>query len=165
MTTPKIQFEEVPFEPLQYRNPIWHNAEHTYIACEVRDPNVVEEVWIEYGAASYDPDPRGLELFNRIVAEGTALAYVPLTNAEKRRRIPELTQKQMRLALLAAGTNSAALDTAIAGLPVASREKAKIIFTHASYFTRLDPSVIVVLHHLNMTNQEIDAFWNQALTL
>jgi hypothetical protein len=52
---------------LQYaKDPIWNNAEGTSILLTVKWEEFNEEM--PFGATSYDPEPWGVDLFNRAVA-------------------------------------------------------------------------------------------------
>lgn len=52
---------------LQYaKDPIWNNAEGTNILLTVKWEEFKEEM--PFGATSYDPEPWGVDLFNRAVA-------------------------------------------------------------------------------------------------
>jgi hypothetical protein len=52
---------------LQYaKDPIWNNAEGTCILLTVKWEEFNEEM--PFGATSYDPEPWGINLFNRAVA-------------------------------------------------------------------------------------------------
>jgi hypothetical protein len=58
-------------------NPVYDNAEGTYITLQVKFAEF-DEV-IPFGATSFDPMPYGVELYNRALAGefGTIAAYVP----------------------------------------------------------------------------------------
>lgn len=52
---------------LQYaKDPAWNNAESTAIILTVKWEEFVEEM--PFGATSYDPEPWGVDLFNRAKA-------------------------------------------------------------------------------------------------
>lgn len=60
---------------LQYaKNPIWNNAESTAILLTVKWEEFNEEM--PFGATSYDPEPWGVDLFNR-AKDGEFGAIVP----------------------------------------------------------------------------------------
>jgi hypothetical protein len=62
---------------LQYaKNPIWNDAEGTAILLTVKWEEFVEEM--PFGATTWDPEPWGVDLFNRAKAGefGTVAPYV-----------------------------------------------------------------------------------------
>jgi len=62
---------------LEYaKDPIWNNAESTSILLTVKWEEFNEEM--PFGATSYDPEPYGVDLFNRAVAGefGVVAPYV-----------------------------------------------------------------------------------------
>jgi len=62
---------------LQYaKDPIWNDAEGTAILLTVKWEEFNEE--LPFGATSYDPEPYGVDLFNRAVANefGEVSPYV-----------------------------------------------------------------------------------------
>lgn len=153
--------EEVPVvEVMEWRNPVYNQV--GTINCEANDP---VHGWLEFTASPDDTEEAGRLVYADIIASGVAVGpYVPPPIEEQRHWMMSLSKLQMRMGLLEHGVDSAKLDETINALPAEEREKASITFNYADWFTRLDPSVIVVLSALGMSDTQIDEFWNKALT-
>jgi len=150
-------------EAYEWSNPAYNHA--GTIDCTINHP---VHGLIPFTASPTDAVEEGVLTYNDIIASGAPItAYVPPTTAQIRAAMDPLTQRQMRLALLAAGTDTSALTALINGIPNANnRELARIIFQHSENYRRLAPSVIVVLgNRLGMTPAQIDTFWAAALLL
>ena len=72
---------------LEYaKDPVWNNSEKTFILLTVKWEEFQEEM--PFGAASYDPEPYGVDLYNRAKAGefGVVAPYVapiePVINFE-----------------------------------------------------------------------------------
>ncbi len=88
--------------------------------------------------------------------------YTPpeATPAELRAQMPPITKRQLRLILVRNGISLTDLDTAI----LAMGDEAIIEWQDASEYRRLHPLLNQVAAHLSLTQEQVDAMWQQALT-
>lgn len=156
-----VEEVQVDLMKLEWRNPVYIHAE--LINCEVNHPRFG---WIPFTANPNDVELHGRMIYADIVSSGVPITpYKPPTVEQLRETMEPLSQKQMRLQLWSQGLGSAKIDEAIASLVAEDQDRAAIIFNHETRFTRLDPSVIVVLGKLGMTDEQMDAFWDAALKI
>jgi hypothetical protein len=91
------------------------------------------------------------------------LPYSPpqtLTPEEMRGQMPPISKRQLRLTLVRNGISLSDLDTAI----LAMGDEAVIEWQDASEYRRLHPLLNQVAAHLSLTQEQVDAMWQQALT-
>lgn len=115
-------------------------------------------------------DPHGLgPVFNGWLAlnpEFPILDYVPPTTEAQRELMPDLTGRQLRLALIGNGITTSQVTTAIGSIPnELDRDKAMVEWEYASSFARLHPLIATVGAALGLTDEQIDAMWLAALSL
>ena len=84
----------------------------------------------------------------------------PLTPEQARHLMPPISKRQLRLTLVRNGISLSDLDTAI----VAMGDEAIIEWQDASEYRRLHPLLNQVAAHLSLTQEQVDAMWQQALT-
>ena len=85
---------------------------------------------------------------------------VPLTPEELRAQMPPISKRQLRLTLSRNGISLSELDAAI----LAMGDEAVIEWQDASEYRRLHPLLNQVAAHLSLTQEQVDAMWQQALT-
>jgi hypothetical protein len=113
---------------------------------------------------------------HRIVVDVTAgtVEQVPLTPQEIAALpppapppMPEITARQLRLALLGLGMKGAQVEAAIAAMPGTEdeREAAMIEWQYASSFRRNHPLVAALGAALGLTAAQIDEAWRAAAAL
>jgi len=78
------EYKNVPY---QYRNPVWADAAHTKIDCEINHPSLG---WIPFTATLDDREPMGRVLYTAIAVAGPApydstkdVAFAALVAAEE----------------------------------------------------------------------------------
>ena len=149
-------------EAYEWRNPVFNHA--GTIDCEI---NHAVYGWIPFTASPNDVLEEGQLTHADIIASGAPITvYTPPTAEEARKSMTPLSQRQMRLGLLAKGITKEDIQSAIVAIvPVDEERRADVEFTYADYFLRTNPSVIQVLKLLNMTDAQIDTFWGQALLI
>lgn len=77
-----------------------------------------------------------------------------------------LTASQVRLGLLANGITTAMVDSAIATIDDAvEREAARIKWEYAATISRNDGLVAAIGASLGLTDEQVDAMWQQALAM
>jgi len=88
------------------------------------------------------------------------------TPEELREQMPPITARQLRLTLRrAAGITPAMVDGIIAGIEdEGEREDALIEWEYASHYERLHPLLAQIADALELTDEAVDALWDQALT-
>lgn len=84
-----------------------------------------------------------------------------------RQKLPALSARQLRLALLGLGLTGAAVEAQIAAMPgtPAEREAALIEWEYATEFRRDHPLVVALGAALGLTEAQIDEAWQGAATL
>ncbi len=113
-----------------------------------------------------DNDPYGFSpALREYIAEHnpTIEPYVPPlepTAEEQRALMPPISKRQLRLTLVRNGISLTDLDTAI----LAMGDEAIIEWQDASEYRRLHPLLNQVAAHLSLTQEQVDAMWQQALT-
>lgn len=78
---------------------------------------------------------------------------------------PDVTPKQLRLALIASGISLESIDTIISSMPEEDRLPAQISWDHAIAFERGNPLVLGVAALLGLNTSQLDDLWALALTL
>lgn len=73
---------------------------------------------------------------------------------------PDLTPRQLRLALLTYGVDLTMITTAINSMPEPSRSYASISWDYAISFERRSPMISGVAAILGLTSEEIDYIWD-----
>ncbi len=84
----------------------------------------------------------------------------PLTPEEQRALMPPISKRQLRLTLVRNGISLSDLDAAI----IAMGDEAVIEWQDASEYRRLHPLLNQVAAHLSLTQEQVDAMWQQALS-
>lgn len=82
------------------------------------------------------------------------------TPEELRAQMPSITKRQLRLTLVRNGISLSDLDSAILSMG----DEAIIEWQDASEYRRLHPLLNQVAAHLSLTQEQVDAMWQQALT-
>lgn len=87
-----------------------------------------------------------------------------LTPDEKRELMPVITKRQLRLTLVRNGISleqvEATIDAMPDGLP---KQEAKIEWDTASEFRRLHPTLLLVAQALSLSEEQVDAMWEEAV--
>lgn len=92
--------------------------------------------------------------------------YTEPTPEEARANLPDLTARQLRLALLGNAITMSQVTTAILDIPdVIDRDKALVEWEYASNFARAHPLIATVGAALGLTDEQIDTMWVAALSL
>ncbi|MGU3575632.1 hypothetical protein ACLBWZ_08865 [Brucellaceae bacterium C25G] len=88
------------------------------------------------------------------------------TSEEERAQMPPLTRRQLRLTLLRSGIPLAHVEACIAAMPEGlEKQEAEIEWADASQFSRLHPTLLLVVDGLNLTAEQVDKMWEYALTV
>ena len=84
-----------------------------------------------------------------------------------RQKLPTLSARQLRLALLGLGLTGAQVEAQIAALPGpdAAREAALIEWEYATTYQRDHPLVVMLGAALSLTEAQIDDAWKEAATI
>ncbi len=125
-----------------------------------------------YDFASYPADTFGdgpvvREALMQWIADGHPVEpYMLPTPEEARAAMPSLTARQIRLALIGAGFSLSQVNAAIEAIPDAmQREAAMVEWEYASSYRRDHPLIGSIAAVLDLTDEQIDAFWATAATL
>ncbi len=79
---------------------------------------------------------------------------------------PELTRRQIRLALLALGVTATMVDAVISQIPDAGqREAAMIYWQDTDKYSRKHPLVVQIAAALSISESQLDTSWNQTILL
>ncbi|EEQ96329.1 Hypothetical protein OINT_1001755 [Brucella intermedia LMG 3301] len=90
-------------------------------------------------------------------------AFEP-TPEEKRELMPVITKRQLRLTLVRNGISLAQVEAAIAAMPEGlPKQEAEIEWADASEFRRLHPTLLLVAQALNLSEEQVDAMWEEAV--
>src|SRR5690625_916068 len=82
-----------------------------------------------------------------------------------RTALPPITARQLRLTLIRAGISLSTVEAAIEAIPdEAARDEARVEWEYASHYERLHPLMAQVASALELTDEAVDALWDQALT-
>lgn len=77
---------------------------------------------------------------------------------------PPVTKRQLRLTLVRNGIPLEAVTAAINAMPDGiAKAEAQIEWEDASYFTRTHPTLLQIAMALNLTENQVDAMWDQAV--
>lgn len=94
------------------------------------------------------------------------LTNLPARTTEELRALMVVTPAQIRLALIAAGIDLTAIDSAFDSIEnVAERQKAKVLWEYATIVERNNPFVTAIGGLLGKTPEDIDAIFSLAKTL
>lgn len=101
-----------------------------------------------------------------ILAGNPVSPYSPPTPEQVRAAMPALSARQLRLGLIANSITLASVQTAIDGIPdVAAREVAQVEWEYATSFDRTHSLIAQIGGALNLSPEQIDAMWQNALLL
>lgn len=76
-----------------------------------------------------------------------------------------ITKRQLRLTLVRKGISLSTVEAAIAAMPEGlSKEEAKIEWADASTFYRTHPTLLQVAGAVGLTETQVDAMWQEAVT-
>lgn len=146
---------------IEVKNPVWANPGHTQIDLLITDTEYGD---IPFTASPHDPESHGVVLFNAAVAGefGTIAEYVPPIEVK---HIPtQVTMRQARLALLYAGLLTP-VNAAIASMPGAEGDAARIEWEFAKDVDRSKPLVAAMATALNLDGAALDALFEAAAAL
>lgn len=150
------------------KNLVWVRPDNSMFNATVQFEELPGED-VVYSAQAGDVEEHGQELWeNGLAGEyGPIAAYVPPPEPspeEKREAMPYLTARQLRLGLLSLGKLSD-VPTAISALPSPEKEQAEIEWQYASEFRRLHPLIVQLIPILGLTDEQVDAVWEQFSTV
>lgn len=87
-----------------------------------------------------------------------------LTPDEKRELMPVITKRQLRLTLVRNGISLAQVEAAIEAMPDGlPKQEAEIEWADASEFRRLHPTLLLVAQALNLSDEQVDVMWEEAV--
>ncbi|UES51182.1 hypothetical protein [Roseibium aggregatum] len=99
-------------------------------------------------------------------AGGVIPTWSPPTQDEIRSNMPPLTARQFRLGLIRSGRTFAQVETAIAAIPDGTeRAEAQIEWEYAASFNRMHPLVVSLSTTLGFSPEEVDALWQNSMSL
>lgn len=79
--------------------------------------------------------------------------------------IPPITKRQLRLTLVRNDIPLATVEAAIASMPDGlQKQEAQIEWADASTFNRNHPTLLLIASALGLTEAQVDAMWEQAVT-
>lgn len=121
-----------------------------------------QEVTIDGGFALRDPRPSEYHVWR----DGEWIDETPEPEPEPELPAPPLTARQLRLGLVLNGFTLAQVEATIEAIEdEQDREVARIEWEYASQFDRAHPLIEQVGAALGLTPEQIDAMWNEAITL
>jgi len=89
----------------------------------------------------------------------------PPTVEETRAAMPSLTARQLRLGLVSNGISPAQVQATLEAMPGgADKDKALIEWEYATTFNRMHPLIATVGAAIGLTDEQIDAMWQGALS-
>jgi hypothetical protein len=110
-----------------------------------------------------DDDPNYLEYVAWIHAGNEAESVI--TRGQAVIKIPDVTPRQIRMALLGVGVTEAMIDSIINSLPSPTKEAAMIAWKYSTAFQRNNALIPIVAQMLNYSSQQLDDLWLYAGTL
>ena len=151
--------------PVEVQSPRWMDAEQTMIDIDVLFEELRPMGHIVFTATANADTDHGRAIWDGCIAGdyGIIANYVPapeLTPEEQRAQMPPISKRQLRLTLVRNGISLSDLDAAI----LAMGDEAVIEWQDASEYRRLHPLLNQVATHLSLTQEQVDAMWQQALT-
>jgi len=121
--------------------------------------------WIEYTADPNDLTDYAAAIHAQALAEGDIGPYVPPSLNEQRALLPVLSPRKFREALIDESINLASVDAAIAAMAEGpEKEKAKVAWEYADYFSRVDPVLQMICVALGLTDEQVDEMWLRAVS-
>lgn len=140
---------------MNVRNPKY--SEHGSVECDVEHPVYG---WIPFHAVAGDPESD--KVLARIAADALPIAAAPPPPPPP---IPtRVTMRQARLAMLGAGLLPQ-VDAAVAAIPGAAGEAARIEWEYAATVERGSALVVGLSAALSLTSEQLDALFAQAAAL
>lgn len=108
-----------------------------------------------------------------VMSDGNYASYIAERQAAmdawsasyERSRIPSVTPRQIRQALILNGVTLADIDAALDNLEEPTKSLAKVAWEYSVEFDRLDPLVIQVAQMLEWSDADMDQLWSFAATL
>lgn len=92
--------------------------------------------------------------------------YVEPTIEDLRAVMPSITARQLRLVLVRSGISLDSVAAAINAMPAGvAEDEARIEWEYATVFNRLHPTLLQISTALALTPEQVDALWEQALTI
>ncbi|MBW6421601.1 hypothetical protein KX729_09130 [Rhizobium sp. XQZ8] len=114
----------------------------------------------------YGANPEIREWLTANSGSYTIEPYVEPTADEIRANMRSITKRQLSLALIRNGFSLAAVSAAIAAMPEGqAKDEAEIEWEYTTDFERLNPTLLNVASALGLTPEQVDAMWEQALTI
>ncbi|MEV5054681.1 hypothetical protein MRBLRH13_000262 [Agrobacterium radiobacter] len=111
---------------------------------------ITDEQWLEL------VDNQGMRQF----LKGRVVEYMP---PEEPVPPPQITKRQLRLALVRNGISLASVEAAIASMPDGlAKEEARIEWEDASFFRRDHPTLLLIASALGLGEEQIDTMWMEA---
>lgn len=149
-------------------NPHWNNSDQTVLTVDVEFVELSEFGPLPFSTSDNSDTIHGQAVWDRVTAGefGSIAAYVPPTAEELRERMFPLTARQLRLTLTRNGISMAQVDAAIAAMPDGQeKEEAGIEWEYATTFERLSPTLLAIAGALDLTPEQVDTLWEQALSV
>lgn len=119
------------------------------------DPKDTNFTWVDI--TSIAPSPGIGWTYNGSTFTNPAPPYTP--------PIPDVSPRQIRLALIASGVSLASIDAAIATLPSPNNSIAQATWDYSLAFERTNPMVAELGAMLGWSSAQLDALWNLAAGL
>jgi len=121
-------------------------------------------VGLEPDARLIPDKPEGDCRFDPALNEWVSNPAFEPTPEEKRELMPVITKRQLRLTLVRNGISLAQVEAAIAAMPEGlPKQEAEIEWADASEFRRLHPTLLLVAQALNLSEEQVDAMWEEAV--
>lgn len=144
----------------------WANAGHTILDADILFEELRSMGHIPFTTMDGADTAHGQEIWDKAIAGdyGIIAIYVlapELTPEEQRALMPPISKRQLRLTLVRNGISISELDVAI----LAMGDEAVIEWQDASEYRRLHPLLNQVAAHLSLTQEQVDAMWQHALTV
>lgn len=155
---------------LEFRNPVWGNATHTFIEMEIKlDATVrphwedMDGQWIPFSATADDVMEYGRDLFEGAVASGATMPFTPPTLEDIRSAMSPLTPREFRDALIDNDIMPDQVTAAISQITdPKARAKALNAWEYPTLFTRTDLLVDQIGTIFGLTPEKIDMLWTEA---
>lgn len=153
---------------LSVENPSWSNEDHSILTATVLFEELEGLGPIPFSTSADADTEHGRYVWDNALKNeyGPIADFVPPTADERRASMPPLTAKQFRLGMRRIGMTSAKVNELIEQIPDEDeREDARTEWEYSVTYERMHPFVVDLSKKAGIKPEQLDAAWEEALTL